>query len=97
MIKLDSVNKKFNPGTINEVYSLREVSLEIREGEFVTVIGTNGSGKYYRIPVISLLLGMRLLIKEILKELNISRGSFRIPLWELLRICQLPKTSSWQF
>src|SRR4030042_1921902 len=45
MIKLDSVNKKFNPGTINEVYSLREVSLEIREGEFVTVIGTNGSGK----------------------------------------------------
>jgi putative ABC transport system ATP-binding protein len=45
MIKLDSVDKKFNPGTINEVYSLRNISLEIREGEFVTVIGTNGSGK----------------------------------------------------
>jgi len=45
MIKLDSVNKRFNPGTINEVYSLREIGLEIKEGEFVTVIGTNGSGK----------------------------------------------------
>ena len=45
MIKLDNVNKKFNPGTINEVYSLRDINLEIREGEFVTVIGTNGSGK----------------------------------------------------
>jgi putative ABC transport system ATP-binding protein len=45
MIKLDNIDKRFNPGTINEVYSLRDISLEIREGEFVTVIGTNGSGK----------------------------------------------------
>lgn len=45
MIRLDNVDKKFNPGTINEVYSLRDVSLRIKEGEFVTVIGTNGSGK----------------------------------------------------
>ena len=45
MLKISSVHKKFNPGTPNEVYALREINLEIREGEFVTVIGTNGSGK----------------------------------------------------
>ena len=45
MIRLENVHKKFNAGTLNEVYSLRGINLEIREGEFVTVIGTNGSGK----------------------------------------------------
>ncbi|MCX5813399.1 MAG: ATP-binding cassette domain-containing protein [Proteobacteria bacterium] len=45
MIQLSRIHKKFNAHTVNEVYALRDVSLEISEGEFVTVIGTNGSGK----------------------------------------------------
>lgn len=45
MIKIGHVHKRFNPGTMNEVYALRDINLEIMEGEFVTVIGTNGSGK----------------------------------------------------
>ena len=45
MIELNSIHKKFNAGTINEVYALRGVNLTIEEGQFVTVIGTNGSGK----------------------------------------------------
>jgi len=45
MIKLDNIHKRFNANTINEVYALKNVNLEIREGEFATLIGTNGSGK----------------------------------------------------
>jgi len=45
MIDLKDIHKRFNQGTINEIYALRGVSLSVEEGEFVTVIGTNGSGK----------------------------------------------------
>lgn len=45
MIELTSINKVFNPGSINEVVALQDINLKINEGEFVTIIGTNGSGK----------------------------------------------------
>lgn len=45
MIQISEVHKKFNAGTVNEVYSLRGIDLKIGEGDFVTIIGTNGSGK----------------------------------------------------
>ncbi len=53
MIKLSHISKTFYPGTANEVQTLRDVSLEIKEGEFVTVIGTNGSGKSSLLNVIA--------------------------------------------
>ncbi len=45
MIQITDFHKRFNAGTINEVYALRGVSLHIGPGDFVTIIGTNGSGK----------------------------------------------------
>jgi putative ABC transport system ATP-binding protein len=45
VLKLSGVDKRFNPGTLNEVQALKGLNLEIKAGEFVTVIGTNGSGK----------------------------------------------------
>ena len=45
MITLTDIHKKFNADTQNEVYALQGINLNIRQGEFVTIIGTNGSGK----------------------------------------------------
>ena len=45
MIKLTHVSKTFNPGTITEKKALKDISLDLREGDFVTVIGGNGAGK----------------------------------------------------
>ncbi len=45
MLKIDSVTKVFNAGTVNEKVALSGLSLHLKEGEFVTVIGGNGAGK----------------------------------------------------
>ena len=45
MLKIDHVSKTFNRNTVNEKKALIDLSLSIQEGDFVTVIGGNGSGK----------------------------------------------------
>lgn len=45
MLKVESISKTFNPGTVNEKKALDGLSLQLNEGDFVTVIGGNGAGK----------------------------------------------------
>lgn len=45
MLKIENIIKTFNPGTANEVKALQGVNIEIEEGSFVCILGTNGSGK----------------------------------------------------
>ncbi len=45
MLKIEHISKTFNAGTVNEKQALCDLSLELREGDFVTVIGGNGAGK----------------------------------------------------
>lgn len=53
MLKLDHVTKRFFPGTVNERVALDDLSLTLNEGDFVTVIGSNGAGKSTMLNVIS--------------------------------------------
>lgn len=45
MLTLDHISKTFNPCTINEKRALDGLSLHLKPGDFVTVIGGNGAGK----------------------------------------------------
>lgn len=45
MLNIVDVSKTFNPGTVNEVQALTNVSLSLADGSFLIIIGTNGSGK----------------------------------------------------
>lgn len=45
MIELKNICKYYNPGTVNEICLFRHFDLEIKDGSFVSVVGSNGSGK----------------------------------------------------
>lgn len=45
MIELKNINKYYNPGTVNEMCLFQNFNLTVKDGEFISVIGSNGSGK----------------------------------------------------
>ena len=45
MLQLIDVSKTFNPGTVNEKKALSHLNLELQDGDFATIIGSNGAGK----------------------------------------------------
>ena len=45
MLELRDVSKVYSPGTVNENCLFRHFSLTIPDGQFVSVVGSNGSGK----------------------------------------------------
>lgn len=45
MLKMNNITKTFNSGTADERVALDHLSLTLRDGDFVTVIGGNGAGK----------------------------------------------------
>ena len=44
-LRLENVVRIFEPGTVNEKIALDHLDLSVAAGEFVTVLGSNGSGK----------------------------------------------------
>lgn len=45
MLELKNISKTFFPGTVNERRALVHLDLRLEQGDFVTVIGSNGAGK----------------------------------------------------
>ena len=45
MLEINSITKIFNKGTPNEKVAVQNLSLSVKDGDFVTIIGSNGAGK----------------------------------------------------
>ncbi|MGJ7909636.1 ABC transporter ATP-binding protein [Neobacillus sp. LXY-1] len=53
MLQLNQIHKIFNEGTPDEKIAIDHVNLTLKEGDFVTVIGSNGAGKSTLMNIIS--------------------------------------------
>ncbi|MBD0382113.1 ABC transporter ATP-binding protein [Paenibacillus sedimenti] len=53
MLELSNVSKLFNPGSADEKIALIGINLNLKPGDFVTVIGSNGAGKSTLMNIIS--------------------------------------------
>ncbi len=45
MLSLENINKTFYPGTVNESVLFTDFNFGVRKDDFISVIGSNGSGK----------------------------------------------------
>jgi putative ABC transport system ATP-binding protein len=45
VIRIEGLHKTFNPGSVNAYTAIDGVDLTLADGDFVTVIGSNGAGK----------------------------------------------------
>jgi putative ABC transport system ATP-binding protein len=53
MLRLNQIYKVFNEGTPDEKVAIDQVNLTLKEGDFVTIIGSNGAGKSTLMNIIS--------------------------------------------
>lgn len=45
MLKIEKISKTFGKGSINEKLAIDELTLSVKKGDFITIIGSNGAGK----------------------------------------------------
>lgn len=74
MLELRDISKKYYIGTSNELTVLKGMSLSVKEGEFVSIVGASGSGKSTLMNIIGALdkptSGEYILSGENIKEMN---------------------------
>ncbi len=52
MLELKNITKTYNPGTVTEMCLFKDFNLSVKDGEFVSVVGSNGSGKTSMLNII---------------------------------------------
>ena len=52
MIELKNISKTYNPGTVTEMCLFDNFNFSVKSGEFVSVVGSNGSGKTSMLNII---------------------------------------------
>ena len=73
MLELRNICKVYNPGTVQEICLFENFNLSVPEGQFVSVVGSNGSGKTSMLNILcgsipadsgSILLGGKDIVRE---------------------------------
>lgn len=79
MIHLENIHKTYNPGTPNALHVLKGISLDIADGEFVSIMGASGSGKSTLLNILGILdnydEGDYYLAGRLIKDLNETQGA----------------------
>lgn len=52
MLELVKISKNYNPGSVNELCLFKDFCFKVEDGEFVSVVGSNGSGKTSMLNII---------------------------------------------
>ena len=90
MLELKDIQKYYNPGTVNEMCLFDHFNLKVEKGDFISVVGSNGSGKTSMLNIIcgsipaesgQILMGG----KDITKDKEYKRNT-KIGLWAHVRL-----------
>ena len=79
MLHLENIHKTYNHGTPNALHVLKGISLDIQDGEFVSIMGASGSGKSTLLNILGILdnydEGNYYLAGRLIKDLNETQGA----------------------
>ena len=79
MLHLENIHKTYNLGTPNALHVLKGISLDIQDGEFVSIMGASGSGKSTLLNISGILdnydEGNYYLAGRLIKDLNETQGA----------------------
>ena len=79
MLHLENIHKTYNLGTPNALHVLKGISLDIQDGEFVSIMGASGSGKSTLLNILGILNnydeGNYYLAGRLIKDLNETQGA----------------------
>ena len=78
-IILDKINYTYSDGTAYEIQALKDVNLQIHQGEFIGIIGHTGSGKSTLTQLLNGLLRCFPMMPAAVRSATESESIFPIP------------------